>query len=64
MRKLIAGMKMSIDAKIEGPAGIADWVEAWSEDYGLMPEIDACVLGGGMYPGLRDLLDRRPECGG
>ena len=26
-------------------------MEAWSDDYGLMPQIDACVLGGGMYPG-------------
>ena len=51
MRKLIAGMKISLDGKIEGPDGIADWVKAWSEDYGLTPQIDACVLGGGMYPG-------------
>lgn len=51
MRKLIAGMKVSVDAKMEGPDGTADWVQAWSEDYGLMPQIDACVLGGGMYPG-------------
>ncbi len=51
MRKLIGAMKMSIDAKIEGPAGVADWVEAWSDDYGLTAQIDACVLGGGMYPG-------------
>jgi dihydrofolate reductase len=51
MRKLIAGMKISLDGKIEGPDGVANWVEAWSEEYGLMPQIDACVLGGGMYPG-------------
>jgi dihydrofolate reductase len=51
MRKLIAGMKISVDGKAEGPEGMADWVQAWSEDYGLMPQIDACVLGGGMYPG-------------
>src|SRR5258708_26905387 len=51
MRKLIAGMKISVDVKMEGPEGTGDWVEAWSEDYGLMPQIDACVLGGGMYPG-------------
>ena len=51
MRKLIAGMKVSVDGKIEGPEGTADWVEAWSEDYGLIPQIDACLLGGGMYPG-------------
>jgi dihydrofolate reductase len=51
MRKLIAGMKISVDGKIEGAEGFADWVEAWSEDYGLTAHVDACVLGGGMYPG-------------
>jgi dihydrofolate reductase len=51
MRKLLAGMKISADGKMQGPEGIADWVEAWSEDYGLTPHIDACVLGAGMYPG-------------
>ena len=51
MRKLIAGMKISIDAKMEGPEGMADWVEAWSDDYGLMPQIDSCLLGSGMYSG-------------
>ena len=50
MRKLIIGMKLSLDGKLEGAEGYADWVEAWSEDYGLMPQIDACVVGGGMYP--------------
>ena len=50
MRKLITGMKLSLDGKMEGAEGYADWVEAWSEDYGLMPQIDACVVGGGMYP--------------
>ena len=51
MRKLITGMKISLDEKIEGPEGTADWVNAWSDDYGLMPQVDACVLGAGMYPG-------------
>lgn len=51
MRKLVAGMKISLDGKMEGPEGMADWVEAWSEDYGLTPRIGACLLGGGMYPG-------------
>jgi dihydrofolate reductase len=51
MRKLIAGMKISVDGKIEGSEGMADWAAAWSEDYGLTPQIDACLLGGGMYPG-------------
>ena len=51
MRKLIAGMQTSVDGKIEGPEGYADWVESWADNYGLMPQIDACLLGGGMYPG-------------
>ena len=51
MRKLIAGMKTSVDGKIEGADGYADWVDAWSEDYGLTSQIDACLLGGQMYPG-------------
>lgn len=51
MRKLIAAMKISIDGKMEGPDGTADWVEAWSDDYGLLQDVDACLLGGGMYPG-------------
>ncbi len=49
MRKLIAAMKMSLDNKIEGPNGDPDWIEAWSEDYGLTAQIDACLLGGKMY---------------
>jgi dihydrofolate reductase len=51
MRKLISGMKVSVDGKLEGPEGTADWVEAWSDDYGLMAQVDACLLGGHMYPG-------------
>ena len=51
MRKLIAAMKISLDGRYEGPQGYADWVSAWSDDYGLTAEIDACVLGGRMYPG-------------
>ena len=51
MRKLIAGFKVSVDGKIAGPDGYADWVDAWSEDYGLTAQIDACMVGAGMYPG-------------
>lgn len=51
MRKLITGMKISVDGKFQGAEDMADWAESWSEDYGLTPEIDACLLGGGMYPG-------------
>jgi dihydrofolate reductase len=51
MRTMIAAMKISIDGKTEGPEGYADWVDAWSDDYGLTPQVDACVLGGRMYLG-------------
>jgi len=51
MRKLIAGMKVSLDEKIEGPDGYAAGVDAWADDYGVTPQADACLLGGGMYPG-------------
>ena len=51
MRKLIAGMKISVDGKMEGPEGTADWVEDWSDGYGVMAQVDACLMGGGMYPG-------------
>ncbi len=51
MRKLIAGMKISLDGRYEGADGMADWVEAWSNDYDVLPEIDACILGAGMYSG-------------
>lgn len=51
MRKLIAGMKITLDGRYEGPESIADWVEAWSDDYGITGAVDACLLGGGMYPG-------------
>ena len=51
MRKLIAGMMISVDGKIAGPDGYADWVEEWSDSYDVMPRVDACLLGAGMYPG-------------
>lgn len=64
MRKLIAGMKVSLDGKAEGLEGVADWVDAWSEDYGLTPRIDACVLGAGMYGGYENYwtaVQSRPD---
>lgn len=51
MRKVVAGMQMSIDGLIDGPDGFTDWVESWSDTFDLLPEIDACVLGNGMYSG-------------
>ena len=51
MRNLIAAMKVSLDEKVGLSDGPADWVDGWSDDYELTPQIDACVLGAGMYPG-------------
>lgn len=64
MRKLIAGMKVSLDGKMQGPEGYADWVDAWSDEYGMMPQVDACVLGGVMYPGYENYwtaLQKEPD---
>jgi dihydrofolate reductase len=44
-------MQISVDGKIEGPESYADWVEAWSDTYDLIPQVDACLLGANMYPG-------------
>jgi dihydrofolate reductase len=51
MRKLISGLQISLDGKIGGPDGYADWVEEWSDHYDVMPGVDACLLGARMYPG-------------
>lgn len=51
MRRLIAGMKVSADGSYQGSDGFADWVEAWADAYDVMPQVDACLLGAGMYPG-------------
>jgi dihydrofolate reductase len=51
MRKVVAGMQMSIDGLIDGPDGYTDWVDSWSDTFDLLPEIDACVLGNAMYSG-------------
>lgn len=51
MRKLIAGMQSSVDGKVTGPNGYADWVETWSDNFDLMPHVDACLLGAKMFVG-------------
>lgn len=51
MRRMIAAMKVSLDGMVSDVEDLPSWVEAWSDDYGLTPQIDACVLGGGMYRG-------------
>jgi dihydrofolate reductase len=51
MRKIIAALVVSVDGFIEGPSGELDWVESWEDPFDLLHQIDACILGGRMYPG-------------
>jgi dihydrofolate reductase len=51
MRKIIAALQVSVDGFIEGPNGALDWVDTWEDQFDLSHQIDACVLGAGMYPG-------------
>src|SRR3954453_2497304 len=50
-RAVIAGMQVTLDGYILGPEGEADWVDSWADGLELLPEVDAFVLGGGMFPG-------------
>ena len=51
MRRVIAALQISVDGFIEGPNGELDWVDTWEDPFDLSRQIDACVLGAGMYPG-------------
>ena len=51
MRKIIAALVVSVDGCIEGPNGELDWVDTWEDPFDLLPQIDTCILGSGMYPG-------------
>ena len=50
-RSIIAALEVSLDGLIEGPDGEVDWIGSWEDSFGLLPEIDTLVLGGGAYPG-------------
>jgi dihydrofolate reductase len=49
-RPFIAAMQVTLDGYILGPDGEADWVDSWADGLDLLPEVDAFVLGGGMFP--------------
>src|SRR5262245_11710163 len=51
MRQIIAALVVSVDGFIEGPNGELDWVDTWEDPFDLLPQIDTCILGRGMYPG-------------
>jgi dihydrofolate reductase len=50
MRKIISAFRVSVDGFIKGPNEEVDWVESWDDAFNLTPQVDACILGGGMYP--------------
>jgi dihydrofolate reductase len=49
-RTLIAAMQVTLDGYSRDPNGQADWVDSWADGLGLLPRVDAFVLGGGMFP--------------
>jgi hypothetical protein len=54
----------SLDGEFEGPAGHADWVDAWSGDFEISAYAVACLLGAGMYPGYEQYwtaMQNEPE---
>ncbi len=51
MRRIVAALRVSVDGYIEGPGGELDWVESWDDSFDLLPQIDTCILGRGMYAG-------------
>src|SRR5215207_7083986 len=50
-RKIIAALQVSLDGLIEGPEAGVDWIDNWDDPFEVLPEIDTCIVGGGMYPG-------------
>ena len=51
-RKMIAALQVSLDGFTQGSdQGGVDWVDSWADGIQLVPEVDAFVQGGGMYPG-------------
>jgi dihydrofolate reductase len=54
-RAFIAALQVSLDGYIQGANGEVDWVDSWNDALDLIPDVDAAVLGGGMYPGYEQL---------
>jgi dihydrofolate reductase len=54
-RAFIASLQISLDGYIQGAHDEVDWVDSWNGALDLIPDADAAVLGGGMYPGYEQL---------
>src|SRR5262247_1938391 len=72
MRKVIVFMTMTLDGYISGTNGELDWMdtgvedtESWKRAFAFLEDVDACVLGRGMYAEYSkywmSLLDSREE---
>jgi dihydrofolate reductase len=55
MSTFIASLQTSLDGYVQGAQGEVDWVGSWDAALDLIPDADAAVLGGGMYPGYEQL---------
>ena len=49
-RPFIAAMQVRLDGDIVGSEGESDWVDSWADGLDLLPNVDAFVLGSGMFP--------------
>ena len=47
-RSLISALQVTLDGY--SSEGDAEWVDSWADGLGLLPPVDAFVLGGGMFP--------------
>lgn len=51
MRTIIAAMQVSLEGFVEGRNSEVDWIDTWEDAFDLVPQIDTCILGRGMYSG-------------
>jgi dihydrofolate reductase len=47
---LIAALQVTLDGYSLDAEGGSDWVDSWADGLELLPQVDAFVLGGGMFP--------------
>jgi dihydrofolate reductase len=55
MTTMIAAVQMSLDGYMQGANDEVDWVDSWSDALDLLSDVEACVIGGGTYPGYEQL---------